>query len=288
MAIKKTLMGIALSAAMAIMPTTAKAEERPRYIDWTYNNRNEAIAAVSCANIVLSCLKSGIGSYMNDKGFLNGCAKGSLAGIVMSAGEYTATFAADKKAHPITGGLGKLTHDLGVSISDNVMRGENMLSQYQTELGPLTLTFRDSITPKLSITIIPISAIGSNIIVGNKFDLKKSLYYLTPVFKMKDTITIGGMATDGYSIGNVITYKSNKFNKGNDTISHELNHTLFWSKLRFCGDLLHPAPHMAEVEKAWNIGQEACYGLINLPMVINNKTYYYQPHEIEARMMERQ
>lgn len=287
MAIKKTLMGIALSAAMALAPTTTKAEE-PGYINWKYNNKKEAVAAVSCANVALTCLKSGIGSYMNDRGFWNGCAKGSLAGIVMSAGEYTATFAADKNSHPISGGLGKLTHDMGVSISDNVMRGESMLSQYQTELGPLTLTFKDSITPNLSLTLMPLSAIGSNIILGHKFDIKKSLYYLTPVFKMKGTVSAGKMFADGYSIGNVITYKSNRFHKGNNTISHELNHVLFYSKLRFCGDLLHPIPNMEKIEKAWNIGQEACYGLVNLPMVINNKAYYYQPHEIEANMMERE
>ena len=90
----------------------------------------------------------------------------------------------------------------------------------------------------------------------------------------------------GYTQGNVINYASNKKNI-NLIISHEVNHALFWSKLRFSQDLINWIPYMNEVGNWWNIGQDLSCNLLYLPTVIDDNNYYNQPSEIDAYFMER-
>ncbi|MFH0752529.1 MAG: hypothetical protein V1914_02920, partial [archaeon] len=270
---------------------------------WILDNKNEARLAVLGLNVGLSCIKSGVGSYMNDKGFFEGCTKGAFAGLITYLGEYIAIY----NNIPMIGGFGKLVHDLGVSMSDNVMRGESILSQYQTEFGPVTLTFRDSIIPRPSFTITPMVAMIGNFIKGQEFDFEKSLYNLTPVFKNNslDIIEFNGEQgiVEGYTTGNVISYTPGSI-KGYTSdkalafdrlvISHEFNHTLFWSKLRFSGDLLHwvptekvlGVPKMEEIMKSWNMGQELAYCMF-ASFGLSMSTYYYNPMELEAYSMQR-
>ena len=283
--IKKALESIALAASLSLAPAAANADntrlEAAPHRLWIDENKTEARIAVLGADVVFVCLMSGIGSRINDNGFWNGCAKGSLAGMVTFAGEYIASY----NNYPMFGAAGKLVHDAGISAQDNVMRGEPALSQYQTDIGPVTMTFRGSIVPTdYYITALPIGAIAGNLIKGQELDLKNSLYNLTPVFKMRNMMMNG--TVDGYTIGNVISYYPDRFS-GSSVLSHEFNHALFWSKMKFCGDLLHPVPYMKDIEKLWNVGQDLCYGMINLPMAIDNKAYPFQPHELEAFSMER-
>src|SRR3989339_2273809 len=133
--IKKTLASLVLASAMAVSAVPAKAATEkdvlsyaPSHIQWALDNKVEAQAMVLGSNVLLGCLKSGIGSYIHDNGFWSGCAKGSLAGAVMFTGEYIAAY----NEYPMVGAAGKLVHDLGISVSDNVMRGEPMFSQYET------------------------------------------------------------------------------------------------------------------------------------------------------------
>ena len=256
------------------------------------DNKDAARAMVFGANVAFGCLKSGIGSYINDKGFLNGCGKGALAGLVTSAGEWTAVY----NNYPMVGAAAKGIHDLGVSMSDCVMRGEGMFCQYQTELGPATLTFRDSFLPNLSVTMLPTIAIGANLFMGNDFDWKTSLYNLTPVFVMSSEQWMQNGYVMGYTQSNVITYFPYKSQAlRNLVLSHEFNHVLFWSKLRFSQDLLnwiptekiHPKLEMEKIGNWWNIGQDLGFNLMYLPQTIDNRTHYYQLPEWEAYSMER-
>src|SRR3989338_3363017 len=164
--LKKNLQSLVLAASIALIPASAKANsiydsmpDSSPQSEWISDNKTAAKALVFGSNVLFGCLKSGIGSYNNDKGFWEGCGKGAFAGTLMFIGEYLSTFSPnlnqDKKGY--TGNIhgspamsigGKFIHDLGVSMSDNVMRGEKVLSQYQTELGPVTFTFRDSLLPR--------------------------------------------------------------------------------------------------------------------------------------------
>ncbi len=290
--IKKSLASLILAASILSAPASAKAYEEkqllpnaPGHIQWILDNKDSAKAFVLGANMVFNCLKSGVGSYFNDKGFLGGCAKGAFAGSISYAGAYIATF----NDVPMLGATGKLVNDLGISISDNVMRGENMLSQYQTELGPVTLTFRDSIIPSPSFTLTPAVAIVKDLAGGQVFDARNSLYNLTPVFYMpleRNGWYSGKGMVAGYSNGNVISYTPIDY-VGNLTLSHEFNHSLFWSKMRFCGDFM-PGPLATDgaVGKWWNIGQDLCFQALAAPSNFQ-ATYYYGPLELEAHIMQR-
>lgn len=312
--IRRALEKIVLAAAIALVPATAKSgndveefntQYAPKHIQWSIDHKDEARALVFGMNILFNCAKAGVISRMNKQNLLDGCIKGAMGGAIMSTGEYIATFAGTptgeiettKKGNPLLGAVGKLTNDLGVSIVDNVMRGEGMLSQYQTELGPLTLTFKDSIIPHPSFTLTPVVGMISNVVKGHEFDQKLSLAYLTPVFRMN--LVKGDLGVDtgemqvyyaGYSIGNVINYTPDTVGRGyqNLTLTHELNHTLFWSRMKSCDRLLYPLPYAKQIENWWNAGHDLCQLLEAGPATVNKKLYYYTPSEIEAYIMQRQ
>lgn len=315
--LRKTLEKFVLAAAIALTPATAKAgndiekfntQFAPAHIQWSMDHKDEARALVFGTNILFNCAKAGVISYINKNSPIRGCAKGALAGTIMSTGEYIATFAGTPtgeiktttKGNPLLGAIGKLTNDLGASIADNVIRNEDMLSQYKTELGPLTLTFKGSIIPHPSFTITPLVGIISNIAQKNKLDYKLSMAYLTPVFKINLLDMKGNIGVDtgemqvyyaGYTTGNVMTYAPDATigrKHQNIALTHELNHTLFWSRMRSCDKLLYPIPYAKQVEKWWNAGQDLCMLLEAGPATINKKLYYYTPSEIEAYIMERQ
>ncbi len=310
--LKKTLCSLLLGSALAFNPVSAYAGPKesdklmgsaPAHMYWVLDKKDESRLMVLGFNVGMGCVKSGIGSYMNDQGFFEGCLKGAFAGLVMGLGENIAVY----NYIPMIGGFGKLIHDLGVSMSDNVMRGESIMSQYQTEFGPVTLTFRGSIIPRPSFTLTPMVGVIGNFAEGQEFDFEKSLYNLTPVFRSNSLV----MVTDangnsgsvmGYALGNVISYTPG-VHKGltgdqllafdRNVLSHEFNHVLFWSKFRFSGDLLNwvptekvaGAPEMEEIIKSWNIGQDLALQIF-APLSLDMSTYYYNPMEIEAYSME--
>ncbi len=297
--IKKTLGSLVLAASIALTPVAAKAKTEkeymkntPNHIQWVMNNKDSSRAMVLGANLVFNCLKAGIGSYVNDKGFFVGCAKGTLAGAVSYLGEWTATY----NEYPMVGAAGKLINDLGVSMSDNVMRGEGMFSQYQTELGPLTITFRDSVVPHPSFTLTPAVGIVASLAGGQKFDARQSLYNLTPIFTMPLLRNDLGVNTytGGYTTGNVISYTPVE-GATRMILSHEFNHALFWSRMRFCGDMINWVPteklpllpEMEKIQGLWNIGQDICDNVLFSPMYFDKRAYYYEMPEVEAYIMQR-
>ena len=242
-------------------------------------------------DVAFGCLKSGIGSRLEGNGFWKGCAKGSLGGAVMYIGEHIASY----NNYPMTGAAGKLVHDLGVSMSDNVMRGEGMFSQYETDLGPANLTFNDSYIPHISFTLKPAVGIAQSLLNDESFDAKLSLYNLTPVFRreyLQDS-NVGGVVL-GSTIGNVISYLHISPKVDNRVLSHEMNHALYWSKFRFSKDLvqwvptekIHPSLEMEKIQHWWNIGQDIAGNIDSLLLSIDSRTYWYLPPELEAYSME--
>ncbi len=127
-------------ASLAVVPVTANAIDEkgamgttPNHIQYIVNNKDTARMMVYGTNIAFNCLKSGIGSYINDKGFLGGCTQGVLAGVVMSTGELIASY----NSYPMVGAAGKLVYDLGVSMGDNVAHGKKCLASTRLSLDRL-------------------------------------------------------------------------------------------------------------------------------------------------------
>ena len=284
--LKKTLERIVLAASIMMTPMAAKAEP----IQYINRHNTSARAAVLGANVAFGCLKAGIGSSANDKGFLNGCLKGMLGGAVAYAGEELASH----NRYPMVGAAGKLTHDLGISVQDNVMMGEGMFSRYQTDIGPVMLTFKDSIVPRGSFTLTPAVGIAKSLLNENKLDARQSLYNLTPVFRFSsDNLRIGSEVIPvlGVTYGNVISYSGS-----GEVLSHEMNHAIGWSELRFCKNIadkvptekIHPSLEMEKIQRWWDIGQDVCGVVAYLPTVMLNEGYYYDPAELRAYTMQRE
>ncbi len=237
--------------------------------------------AVLGANVLLGCLKGGVGAISRERGFFRGCAEGIAGGAVAFAGEKIASYT----NYSCAGGAGKLLHDLGNSMSDNIMRGESQLSQFQTDLGPLNLTFRHSLVPKVTFTLTPLYGIYWALSQGNHFDIQNSVYNLTPIFKKDRPERISPnhpSVSFGETVGNIIEYQPHR-----GTVSHEMNHALLWRKLHFTADIFHPFSNIP-ILKWWDVGQDLANLSFSMPYYLSDNWYAYDPVELEAyTMMQR-
>jgi hypothetical protein len=199
---------------------------------------------------------------------------------------------------PFAGGMGKIFHDLGVSMSDNIMRGEDLLSRYRTDFGPVEFDF-DLSKGGVDFYFHPFSA-GALIYFiskGDKFDIKNTLYNLTPVFHFSEhRSSYSCESVGGTALHNVFTYKKTSPGSAN-IISHEMNHVLFNSEFRFLDDLmgkksdiikkiplLNPFAKSFDYMKFWTLFGN---GFFRLPELINHKAYWWVVPELEAYTMQR-
>jgi hypothetical protein len=241
-------------------------------------------------DVLFNGLKSGFGAMDNGDDFWPAFGKGALSGLVVYTGKEIASHNGEV---PFTGAIGKLTHDFGVSMSDNVMRGEDIFSRFRTDFGPIEFDFNKG---GVDLYFHPFSAgaIISGIVKGHDFDIKQTLFNLTPVFSYKGLIVISGAYYCGITQQNVITY-SKGCDKG--VLSHEMNHVLFFSEFRFLDDLMGKKSKaieqipiirpLAPVFDYIKFGPSLAQGLMETPRSIDQDAYWYLPHELEAYTMER-
>lgn len=241
-------------------------------------------------DMVFNGLKSGFGSLYHGNGFWEGFGKGLFAGAVVYSGKELASYTGEV---PFSGAGGKLIHDLGVSMSDNVMRGENMFSHYRTDLGFVEFDF-DLEEGGVELSFLPLSAGGMIYFVarGDKFEFEKSLFNLTPVFSYEDGVN----DYVGVACSNVFSYNRD-FHSVAGVLSHEMNHVLFFSEFRFIDDILPKKSVVsgvpvlslfAEYFDHIKVGGLVAAGVFNIPKLIDPEAgYWYSPHEIQAYTMER-
>jgi len=255
----------------------------------------EGRAAVLGFDLLINGLKSGLGAYANGEDFWPAFGKGLGAGAIVYAGKEIASH----NRYPFLGVSGKLVHDLGVSMSDNVMLNKPIMSRYVTDFGPIEIHFEKGKENKIYFQPFSACAILGNLVKGNDFDLKQTLYNFTPVFSYKVPLDIQQQGfIGGYTTSNVIAYcrncKENDFFKV--ALSHEMNHVLFFSEFRFLDYLtpnkkivfenmlfLHP---FAEQLGEMRYGPMLAQGLLVLPKLFSKEAYWYLPHELEAFTME--
>lgn len=279
---------ICSNSALSISPFEKDFFIPPPFIEDIRNNNDLAKFIVVSCNAVIGCIKSGIGAVVNNGNFIDGCAGGVLGSFIASAGEEIASF----NRYPMLGMAGKLVNDLGVSVQDNAMRNEELFSSYTTDFGPFVFTWTDKWYPEFSFTLCPLAGIISGIASGAMIDWKQTAYNFTPVLKFRseryDTRSFNGVA-----FSNVIWYyepkKENLFHDYliQSTLSHEMNHVLFYSRLRFTKDLIHYTyiPYIDDIQDWVNVGQDITFGVYNL-FQLSDSTYYYIPTEIEARIYQ--
>lgn len=248
--------------------------------------------AVLGFDVLFNGLKSGIGAKYNGDDFWPAFAKGAVSGLIVYSGKEIASRNSDV---PFAGGAGKLIHDLGVSMSDSVMNGEKLLSRYRTGIGPIEFDFNKG---SVDLYVHPISA-GSIIYLiarGDKFDVKNSLYNLTPVFYFtEDRSSPTVDSVYGMTYENEFTYKKGL---GEDImISHEMNHVLVGSEFRFIDDLMGKKSDLIKkIPIIWSLapifdhmkfGSAIGNWLLRIPHFISPDAYFYVIPELEAYSMQR-
>lgn len=309
MGLKQKIMAAALGLTTLLGPTInihskpVKTEERIEYKVEASIGQNKAKAkdynlegraAVLGFDLLINGLKSGIGAHWQGKDFWPAFGKGLGAGAIVYAGKEIASH----NRYPFLGATGKLVHDLGVSMSDNVMLDKPILSRYVTDFGPIEIHFeKDKV--KTYFHPLPVIGIVRNVAEGHKFDLKQTLYNLTPVFYFNRPVDkqVGNFEA-GYTVQNVINYCRNCKEHHFDQVplSHEMNHALFFSEFRFLDYIwedktkifentmfLHP---FSEELGKMRFGPMAASALFLIPTVCSKKAYWYTLPELEAFTME--
>lgn len=170
-------------------------------------------------NMATSCLISGIGSRYHKKGFLKGCSKGLFAGAVMYGGKEIARHT-EYEGIPF---LGKIVHSAGVSMRDNVSKGDNIFSRYQMDFGPVLFSVDKK---NFDAYLLPGSLAGLvyNVASGNEFDMEKTLSFGTPIFNFNRDKNAENMAGVEDVIG--LTKANNVGIADYDVAGHELTHAL--------------------------------------------------------------
>jgi small basic protein len=272
-----------------LFSVSVQAEDgTPRHIDWGKNNSYKAHTVVWGVNAAFGCLKAGIGQLYHGNSFVSGCAKGMMAGSLAYMGEYMATYL---PYNTTVGLVGRYTHDLGISMSDNVMQNKGIIDSFTTDVGPFIVSIGKDINVSLSL----ISSVGllSNVVKGYKFDLNTSLKYMSPVFQTKwigdkDCSADQGCYIGGLTLGNVITYSTYLPESFNEIMSHEYNHTLFYRKMQFGNSVLDTLTMdlSKPPQEFFSFGRD---GMMMLSYIQNvaPQTYYYTPMEINAYWMEK-
>lgn len=239
-------------------------------------------------------IKCGLGALILDTDFGECIGPAILGGLVDFTGMAIARY-----DYPFMGAAGKLTHDFGVSISNNAMIGIPMFDRFQTDFGPVLFSIEHMTTdPELNVYVQPggIAGILANFALGNRFEVLETLYNLTPTFTFPGREeNIFGSPVRGFTLGDVIAYGRGEDTLGlylpSQTRAHEFNHALVYQNIgRMIDDLLYP-----EVlrEAGFSLGPDITAIVLNgapsLMYGIDNSTtgiYKYFPLEFSAYSME--
>ena len=232
-----------------------------------------ARAGVAAFNVVLGCLKGGIGTDMS---FWSGCWRGALGGGVAYGGQHMASYVGRSAW---AGGAGKLIQSAGVSMQDNVAENIGMFSRYQLDVGPVTFTIGSGQGFRLSYSLVSAAGLGAGLGSGGKLDLETSLKTLTPVYVVELSDTVAGLPLGGFCIGNTVILGSG-FGKSTTALvlSHEFMHSLNWAHYRLAGNAFDLY--------GWGVGRDALYELRGL-MQLKDNLYWWDPEELIAYTMER-
>lgn len=239
-------------------------------------------------------VKCGLGALILDTDFNECIGPAILGGLIDFTGMSIARY-----DYPFMGAVGKLTHDLGVSMSNNAMIGIPLFDRFQTDFGPVLFSIEHMTTdPELNVYVQPggIAGILANFALGNRFEVLETLYNFTPTFTFPNkNEELFGTPVRGFTLGDVIAYGRGEDQLGmylpSQTRAHEFNHALFYQSIgRMIDDLLYPEVLM---EAGFSLGPDitaiVMNGASSLMYAIDNSTtsaYRYFPLEFAAYSME--
>lgn len=254
-------------------------------------------------DVLFNGVRCGIGASSRGDDFWPAFGKCALLGLGVFGGKEIASW--NGYDIPFAGGMGKGTHDFFVSMIDNEMQGNKLLSRFRTDFGPIEFDFNNG---SVDLYVHPYSAyyLIKNIADGHRFELKDTLYNLTPVFSYDEKLSIPQGPLCGRASQNIIAYRRidekitgypcSSLGKGN-IMSHENNHVLFISEFRFLDDLMGKKSDvikqipiirpLAPIFDHIKLGPLMAMGIFAIPGAIHPDAYWYTPTEMEAYTMER-
>ncbi len=254
--IKNCLTGMAAAGAMAIAGN-ARAEKPFDYIEYP---APEARLGVLAFNVGVNTAVCGITAAVEKRDVLEDMGKCFAGSTLQYAGM-------EMMVHdvPVLPGMGRNLVQLGTSIVDNTVAGEeNPLKYISYDLGPGMFQI-DTETGETNFywRILPLYGIFANVEQGNTFDWMDSLSYQTLVFHTKaDAILDKGQG--GLTIGNVINYDPNY----RSFLAHEYIHDSQYIRLRPTQQLVPEFLSPLEEELHLRIGEDLSYALLTLPQVL--------------------
>jgi hypothetical protein len=267
-----------LSLALAVALSSPPTANPPDYIMWGMDNRVSAQVAVLGADMLIGCIKAGIGG----DSFWKSCGRGALAGTIVFMGQYVSTFA--YKNVPLTFPLvGKLIQDVGISAQDSMMTGDGWGGSFETEVGPFLIGAGKK--SGIRISAVSTTALIMSIVRKDYFDWRASLSYGTPVFRM--AMNVPRPEYLGTTMGNVIVYVPG--GRTNGILSHELVHVSQFSQFRGANDIIRlTMPDNTPRFIAWPLSHITVGQDILMALTASNNDYYWQnPLEVEAYWMQR-
>ncbi|WP_167341801.1 DUF4157 domain-containing protein [Nonlabens sp. SY33080] len=144
-------------------------------------------------NVLLGSFTSGVGSTINktpeqkwNEAFFDGAWKGALGGSLTYSGKTLLMEVDDDNDWQISW-ASKIIHNLGTSFIENGSNNRPIFEQYVFNIGFYRAEFIFKNGFKFNSRIKPISfTLNAYSMIGNRFDLNKSLVYGTPIYTTQD------------------------------------------------------------------------------------------------------
>lgn len=241
-----------LPTYLVVFPGLSSAQDKPfAYIS---QPDPEARLAVLGVNAGVNGLICGITAAMENRNILHDSAVCVLGGIIQFTGmELGMTNI------PVLPGAALRITEIGTSVIDNTLNGNEPLDYLSHSFGPVTIRIETK-GGELDFywNILPILGLSFNLMQLNEPDFLNSLNYQAFVFRTKY-----GPPNSGFTFGNVFTYQTES---SSFTLAHEFNHVLQYIRLRPAQKFIG----FEELEEEHNlrIGEDLAVLFLNTPLAI--------------------
>ena len=248
----------------------------------------ELRAVVLGSTVSLNGLICGINAAVKKRDVLKDTAQCLGAGVLQYIGMETAMYDV-----PVLPGISLRLVETGSSIMENTIAGREPFELLNYSLiGPGMIQI-DTKDPGVDFfwRIAPTFGIIFNLAKGHEIDWLNTFSYQTPVFMAEadrfNEFTTG--ITNGYAIGNVLTYDP----RFKHALPHEFNHVLQYARYQPAQAFMPEQIDFLEQKMHLRIGEDLALISLNAPHLICSATgepacarRFWNPTEVEAYTME--
>jgi hypothetical protein len=157
-------------------------------------------------NVITAGVIGGVGSAIHKKegqsrgkAFLSGFWKGCIGGSLTLTGKYL-TYEITRHENYAYGWPAKIVHATGASIIENAAQNKPLWDNWAVDFGPVRFDINQKGKALVRLQPFKLVGIGYNILQGNSLLIKNSILTGSMTFSMKDTLSVGNIYTDNYSL----------------------------------------------------------------------------------------